>query len=111
LGVIEENYNSIKKLMRSGFSFINSYIPLSSNDTDLEANLKELQAKSTKNNELFDTIEVQLEECSEKLSNFATNIERLAEIYKANSEVSNIESSIDSVLKLSSKMSSSRSFS
>jgi hypothetical protein len=25
-GVIEENYNSIKKLMKSGFSFINSYL-------------------------------------------------------------------------------------
>jgi hypothetical protein len=64
LGVIEENYNSIKKLMKSGFSFINSYIALSSNDTDLEAKLRELQAKSKKNNELFETIHIQLEECS-----------------------------------------------
>jgi hypothetical protein len=50
--------------MRSGFSFINSYLTLSSADNDVEANLKELQTKSKKNNELFDTISIQLEECT-----------------------------------------------
>jgi hypothetical protein len=71
--------------MKSGLSFFNNYLNSSPNSNDIDVKIKELQDASKKNSELFGTISLQLEECTEKLSNFSTNIERLAAIYRTNS--------------------------
>ena len=43
-------------------------------------------------------------------SNFETKVEKLVEIYRSNREFTPIESSIDSVLRLSTKMAASRAY-
>lgn len=70
----------------------------------------EITHKAQKMSKDFGEIRFQLEKHVLTCSNFETKVEKLVEIYRSNREFTPIESSIDSVLRLSTKMAASRAY-
>ena len=99
-------------MVKSGLSFFGSYVSASSGPSTTENSTLLLETTHKAQGMLkgFTKIRVEIEKNILTCSNFETKIWKLVEINKSNREFNPIDSSIDSVLKLSTKMAASRAY-